>query len=187
MRTRLRALPALLLLASTAGGAESPPSEGERPATTAQPGQPASTLAPDALDAPAPVAVGEAARAAELAADAGTHHHHGTYRHEDAGRDHVVPDSGPGREALQTPVQPQTPGSGAHEGHAAPATETPAPATAPAPGGHDHHHQETPREPAAKPAPGADPHAGHDHAAPAPKPTPAPTPKPSPRPREHHR
>ncbi|MCM2314816.1 MAG: hypothetical protein NDJ92_06665 [Thermoanaerobaculia bacterium] len=65
----------------------------------AQPGQPASTLEPDSLDAPAPTSVGDAARSAEMAkmmASPGHAMAHGAYVHQDVGRgpvpmQHVLP------------------------------------------------------------------------------------------------
>lgn len=55
---------------------------------TASPGQPAATLRPDALDAPAPTAVADARRAAEMAGEMKgmSAHGQGTYRQVDAGR-----------------------------------------------------------------------------------------------------
>jgi hypothetical protein len=150
-------VPVAWFVMAAAGTADEPsPPQGDRAAATAAAGQPAATLRPDAVDTPAPTAVREAARAAGLAADAGGHHHHGSYRQLDAGRDDVAPDSGPGREDRQTPVRPQAGGGGAHEGHG-----VPPPAASP-PGAHDH----------------------RQHGA-APPPTPRPTPTPTPRPQEH--
>ena len=61
----------------------------EKASASAQPGQPAATLNPGALDGPAPTSVRDAARSAELAqAMAGGGHGmtHGTYSQTDAGR-----------------------------------------------------------------------------------------------------
>ena len=77
------------------------------------PGQPAATLRPDALDAPAATSVADAQRSAEMAEEmsgGGGHGGHGghgvgTYRQVDAGR---------GPEAYQGP-QEQTPGAGSHD------------------------------------------------------------------------
>lgn len=88
----------------------------------ASPGQPAATLRPDALDAPAATSVADAQRSAEMAEEMGgmggmgSHGGHGagTYRQVDAGR-------GPG--AYQG-SEPQTPGAGPHQ-HSGPATPTP--------------------------------------------------------------
>jgi Heavy metal binding domain len=109
------------------------PAQGTMTPTTAvaapvavPPGQPAATLRPDALDAPAATSVTDARRSAEMAEEmsgGGGHGGHGghgagTYRHVDAGRgpgayegseDHV-----PGAGAHQH--GPSTPPSG-HEGH----------------------------------------------------------------------
>ena len=52
----------------------------------AAPGAPAATLQPDALDAPAPAAAVEAARASELIEATSGHQHGGSYVHTDAGR-----------------------------------------------------------------------------------------------------
>lgn len=63
---------------------------GESPATPAAvaPGQPAKTLSPDALDAPAPTSVADAQRSAEMAGSHSGHGAHGVarYSHVDAGR-----------------------------------------------------------------------------------------------------
>jgi Heavy metal binding domain len=93
-----------------------------------QPGQPAATLRPDALDAPAATSVTDAQRSAEMAAEmtGGGHEGHGghgghgtgTYTHVDAGRG---PGAGEGSEdhvpgAGTHQHGPATPPSG-HEGH----------------------------------------------------------------------
>jgi len=97
-----------------------PPGEVRSPVTatstpTAPPeavphGQPAKTLAPDPLDAPAPISVLEAQRSAEIAGgDHGSHGDHGTgtYRQVDAGRGQT------GAEPHQH--QPATPTHSGHE------------------------------------------------------------------------
>jgi hypothetical protein len=91
------------------------------------PGQPAATLSPDPLDAPAPTSVLEAQRSAEMAGgDHGGHGSHGagTYRQVDAGR---------GPEAHQG-SEPQTSGAEGHQHHPAP----------PPPSGHEGHSHEPP-------------------------------------------
>ena len=79
---------------------------------------PAETLRPDALDAPAETSVREAQRAAELAAS-GHVMAHGTYRHVDAGRDDA----------------PAAPAADPHAGHGDPHAghHMPAPAPSPSP------------------------------------------------------
>jgi Heavy metal binding domain len=90
----------------------------------ASPGQPAATLRPDSLDAPAATSVTDAQRSAEMAEemtgmggmDMGGHSGHGsgTYRQIDAGL-------GPG---AHQGSEPQTPGAGPHQ-HGGPATPAP--------------------------------------------------------------
>lgn len=81
---------------------------------TVSPAQPARTLQPDALDAPAATSVEDAQRSAEMSQEMsgggrGGHGGHGsTYRHVDAGR-------GPG---AYEGSEPQTPGAGPqHQDH----------------------------------------------------------------------
>lgn len=81
----------------------------ESVAVAASPGQPATTLSPNALDAPAATSVADAQRSAEMAEEmrgAAGHggHGSGTYRQVDAGR---------GPEAYEG-SEPQTPGAGPH-------------------------------------------------------------------------
>lgn len=88
-------------------------------------GQPAATLRPDALDAPAATSVTDAQRSAEMAeemtgGDHGGHGGHGghgagTYTHVDAGR-------GPG---AYDGSEEQTPGAGPHHHGHGPATAAP--------------------------------------------------------------
>jgi hypothetical protein len=90
------------------------------PAAPVTPGAPASTLAPDALDAPAPTSVIDAQRSAAMATEMGAGGGHGghgghggtgTYRHVDAGR---------GPEAYRGPGDSGADaGAGGHEGHGA--------------------------------------------------------------------
>lgn len=109
-------------------------SSGEAPApVVVSPEQPARTLRPDALDAPAATSVQDARRSAEMAqgmegghgghgghgSGHGGHGDHGgaTYRQVDAGR---------GPEAFEGPGEPQAPGAESHDhdhGSAAPAAE----------------------------------------------------------------
>lgn len=89
------------------------PSAPPAPAPVAvPPEQPAKTLRPDALDAPAATSVLDAQRSAEMAGEmAGGHGGHGstTYRHVDAGR---------GPEAYQEPDEAHPPGAGTqHHDH----------------------------------------------------------------------
>ncbi len=96
--------------AQDAHGAESRP---EVPS----PGQPASTLRPDPIDAPAATSVADAQRSADLAAGMagghgghGDHGGHGTgsYRHVDAGR---------GPDAHQAADEPRDSGADVHQHH----------------------------------------------------------------------
>jgi hypothetical protein len=177
-------LPFATVLAATshggARGAETP----ERGSAASAPGQPAATLRPDPRDAPAATAVREAERSAALAADTaarGHGGHHAGYRQVDAGRDDVVPDSGPLPEGLQTPTRPQSAESdahGAHTGAAPPAGEQPPEPAGSAP---EHDHGQSRAAPGSAPAAPQDPHAMHA------KPSPRPTPTPRPRPRQDNR
>lgn len=100
------------------------PSSGEMsPAVAAtsqavSPGQPAKTLSPDPLDAPAPTSVLEAQRSAEMAEGDHGGHGTGTYRQVDAGRGPRAYEGSepqpPGAEPHQH--DPAPPASG-HEGH----------------------------------------------------------------------
>jgi hypothetical protein len=118
-----------------------PSSAGEDPAVASSPApvavapeQPAKTLQPDALDAPAATSVVEAQRSAEMArgmtGDHGGHGGHGghgvgRYRHVDAGR---------GPEATQEADEPPAAGAGSHQhGHGS---------AAPAPGQEQEHSHE---------------------------------------------
>lgn len=109
-----------------------------------QPGQPARTLRPDALDAPAATSVLDAQRSAEMAAEMtggghgdhgghGGHGGHGTgpYSHVDAGR-------GPG---AQEGSEKHTPGAEPHQHDHG---------SAPPPSGHEGHSQQEPPGGAAK-------------------------------------
>jgi hypothetical protein len=106
----------------------------ERPAAVAVPGQPAATLRPDAIDRPAPTAVRDAARSAEMAtemAEGGGHGmQHGTYRQVDAGRDEVATPPG-GHEGHQAPPAPPPASADPHRMHASP--NAPRPAATPSP------------------------------------------------------
>lgn len=106
----------LVALAALAGGKKEPSVASksaaafrEAAATPPSPGQPARTLRPDALDAPAATSVQEAQRSAEMAEEMTGHGGHGAgaYRQVDAGR-------GPG---AHEGSEPQAPGAGAHQGH----------------------------------------------------------------------
>lgn len=112
-----------------AGHAGQAPAQGSMAPATAvaapvavPPGQPAATLRPDPLDAPAATSVLDAQRSAEIAEEmtGGGHGGHGghgggTYRHVDAGR-------GPG---AYEGSEEQTPGAGAHQHDHGPATPPP--------------------------------------------------------------
>jgi hypothetical protein len=127
----------------------------EKPAVSAQPGQPEATLRPGDLDRPAPTSLRDAARAAAMTQEmAGVHRGmvHGTYSQTDAGRDEVPVTSPKGKDRG---------GSASPQGHAA---QT----------GHESHGAvATPAQPVAP-----DPHAGHRTPAPQPTPTPSPSPVP---------
>lgn len=134
---------AMIVLAMLAGCASAvphaPASQGETPEDAAHhhhgpsaappeavaPGQPAKTLSPDALDAPAPTSVLDAQRSAEMAGGHGGHGDHGAhgvagYRHVDAGRGPGAYEGSekqtPGGESHQHDHAPAPPASG-HEGH----------------------------------------------------------------------
>lgn len=128
---------------------------------------PAGTLAPDSLDAPAATSVRDAARAREAAHAMA----HGTYRHADAGRDDVAATSPVG--AARRGSAPGTaPAADPHAGHVR---------TAPSPARDPHAGHAMPA-----PSPTPDPHAGHVLPAPSPSPDPhaghvMPSPSPEPR------
>ena len=147
------------------------PAVPERPAATASRDGLVATLQPDGLDAPAPTAIRDAARSAEMAQQMTSGGHgmaHGTYRQVDAGRDEVPASSG-GHEGHQMdPQAPPPSSSGAHGAHSP--TPSSRPAARPSGGQQP--------QPQAAPA-AADPHAMHGQPAkPQPKPTPTPTPRP---------
>lgn len=131
---------------------------------TAAPGQPAATLRPDEIDAPAPTSISEAERSAAMAKEmAGGHgmKHGAPYRQLDAGRE----DTGSPPQAKPAP-RPDP-----HQMHRtppAPPSKSTAPLAAPSP----------------RASPAADPH--ELHKAPA-SPRPSPTPRPTPTPRGESR
>ena len=93
------------------------------------PGTPAAVLRPDALDAPAPTSVDDAARAAAMAEQmAGAHHHmsHAPYSHVDAGR---VPATSPVQRDSSAP-----PPASPHHEHG----KAPSPRATPKPREHQH-------------------------------------------------
>ena len=101
----------------TASGEHAGHAEAVPPVETvvaAAPGQPAATLAPGPVDAPAATAVAEAARAAALAGEmAGGHGHAtGTYRQRDAGR----PPGPEAKPAEEPAVEHDHPDDGRHDG-----------------------------------------------------------------------
>jgi hypothetical protein len=108
-------------------------------AAVAGPGQPAATLEPDPLDAPAATSQMDAKRSAEMAASMGSGGHgmsHGTgsYRQLDAGRESMekAPPGMPGHEGMgHGSLPPSTP---------TPATIKPHPAVTPAPTSRGHVH-----------------------------------------------
>ena len=84
----------------------------ERAAAVAAPGQPAETLKPDAIDAPAPTSVRDAARSAEMAQSMADGDHgmaHGTYRQIDAGRDEGATHAGHRKSSAARPTPTPTP------------------------------------------------------------------------------
>jgi hypothetical protein len=142
-------------MAGRPGMATAPPTP-ERPAVVAAPGQPATTLRPDEIDSPAPTAVREAARSAEMAMQMPGGGHgvqHGTYRQIDAGRDDVTPPPQSSHEGHQA-APPPPPSADPHQMHAAPAGPRPVPQTArPTPDPHGRHAAPASPKPAAKPSP----------------------------------
>ena len=127
---------AMIVLAVLAGCASAPPhapaSQGETPEHAAHhhgessatpeavaPGQPAKTLSPDPLDAPAPTSVADAQRSEQMAGGHGGHGAHGVarYRHVDAGRG---PGAHEGSEKQTPGAEPhQHEGEHSHESHGA--------------------------------------------------------------------
>jgi hypothetical protein len=93
------------------GGMALPLPKPEPVAATAAPGEPAATLRPDPIDAPAATAITDSARSAAMAAEMASGAHamqHGSYVQTDAGRDDGAP------------TRPPASGHGAHPGSTTP-------------------------------------------------------------------
>src|SRR5207244_575384 len=113
------------------------------------------------IDAPAPTAIGDAARAAAMAQEMSGGHgmQHGTYRQIDAGRDTVTPKRDEGHEGHAAAPQQAAPKADPHRMHSPPAAPSAKQDRTPPAG--------------ARRSPSPDPH--NMHAAPA-SPRPSPTP-----------